>query len=354
MQSALINDTHHGVRNDSELFDRHIEKFYREIFFPTIDKLGINHIIHLGDVFDRRKYINFKTAYTFRKMFLDEVRKRYVSRGLTIDFFAGNHDVYHKNTNEVNALHELIDGKLPKECCRIFIDPVTVNINGYDIAYFPWITASNYEKTIDHVKNTKAFVAMGHFEFKGFEVLRGIINEEGMDPGLFEKFATVLSGHYHFKSSANGIDYLGNQYDLTWSDYGDQRGFHIFDHATRDLEFIENPNKMFVKLFYDDEKNDYNKFDFEPYKEKCVKLIVLNRKNQFVFEKLLDGLYAQNLADLSIIEEHEQKIEDNSVDLAQDTLEIVNQYVDTLDVTCDKNNLKKMIHEIYIEALSVE
>ena len=95
-KAALINDTHHGVRNDHELFDEHISSFYRDILFLYIDQHDISHIIHLGDVFDRRKYINFRTAHSFRQNFLAPVLERIDQRGLTIDFLAGNHDTYFK------------------------------------------------------------------------------------------------------------------------------------------------------------------------------------------------------------------------------------------------------------------
>ena len=45
----------------------------------------------------------------------------------------GNHDIYYKNTNDVNSLKELIDGKYKN--IHIYEDPTDVNIGGLDI-YF--------------------------------------------------------------------------------------------------------------------------------------------------------------------------------------------------------------------------
>ena len=58
MKIALITDTHFGARNDSLLFLDFFRKFYENIFFPTLKERGIKEIIHLGDVVDRRKFIN--------------------------------------------------------------------------------------------------------------------------------------------------------------------------------------------------------------------------------------------------------------------------------------------------------
>ena len=59
MKIAIITDQHFGARNDSVHFLDFYEKFYREVFFPTLHKNYINNLLILGDTFDRRKYINF-------------------------------------------------------------------------------------------------------------------------------------------------------------------------------------------------------------------------------------------------------------------------------------------------------
>ena len=46
-------------------------RFYDEIFFPYIEKHNIKTLVHLGDVVDRRKFINHNTAHNFREKFWD-------------------------------------------------------------------------------------------------------------------------------------------------------------------------------------------------------------------------------------------------------------------------------------------
>ena len=69
MKIALLNDTHFGVRNDSMIFDDFLHKFYEEVFFPYLEKHNIKTLIHLGDVVDRRKYINLELLIILEKSF---------------------------------------------------------------------------------------------------------------------------------------------------------------------------------------------------------------------------------------------------------------------------------------------
>ena len=55
MKIAILNDTHAGVRGDMVAMADYQGQFYNEIFFPTLDKMGITLFIHMGDAFYRRK-----------------------------------------------------------------------------------------------------------------------------------------------------------------------------------------------------------------------------------------------------------------------------------------------------------
>ena len=88
MKIALVTDTHFGARGDSVQFDNYFRKFYTEVFFPELQRRGIKTIIHLGDVFDRRKYINFNILKSCREYFFDQLTKH----DITCHMIAGNHD----------------------------------------------------------------------------------------------------------------------------------------------------------------------------------------------------------------------------------------------------------------------
>ena len=152
MKIALLNDTHFGARNDSPAFLNYFMRFYNEIFFPYLKENNITTLVHLGDVVDRRKFINFKTAHTFREDFMHRLYKE----GIDTHIILGNHDTYYKNTNEVNAIKELcttFDGiKEP----WIYEKATTINFGGTDICLIPWICDDNYEHSIHEIENTNA------------------------------------------------------------------------------------------------------------------------------------------------------------------------------------------------------
>ena len=49
------------VEKVPEFLHEYFERFYKDIFFPSLDEQGIETVIHMGDVFDSRKGIDFKS-----------------------------------------------------------------------------------------------------------------------------------------------------------------------------------------------------------------------------------------------------------------------------------------------------
>jgi DNA repair exonuclease SbcCD nuclease subunit len=354
MKIAILGDVHFGARNDSVHFSKFFEKFYLDIFFPYLDKHKITTIFQLGDVFDRRKYINFASLHACRQYFFEQVQ----SRGIDTYILAGNHDVFYKNTNDVNSL-EL----LTKEYDRVKIiasRPKEVELANNSFLFVPWICEDNYDQTIRTLKTTQSPVVLGHLELAGFEMTKGHMIEEGMDPSLFCRFEHVFSGHYHHRSSAYNITYVGTPYEITWSDYGDQKGFHIFDTDTREATFITNPFSIFKKLYYNDKDkgSDYiASIGLENYVGCYAKVIVKERTNQFMLESLIDQMEKIGVVDLQVVEEtafSDNLTEEQIINEAEDTLTILTKYTDQLDVGVDNKKLQALLTDLYNEALSIE
>ena len=361
---AIITDQHFGARNDSTHFLDYYEKFYKDTFFPTIDEHGINTVLILGDTFDRRKYVNFYSLKRTKEMFFDELAKR----GIKVHMLAGNHDTYFKNTNDVNSVRLLL-----KEYNNIHVidEPCTIYLTDendrfgdkfkYPIAMIPWICPENYEQSLGEIKNTTADICMGHFEIAGFAMHRGMPSHEGLSRDLFNRFDMVFSGHYHHRSSQDNIRYLGNPYELTWQDYNDPRGFHVFDLADRSLQFIENPNVMFHRITYDDKENSITEItskDLTKYTNTYVKVVVLNKTNPYLFDKFMNNLYNVNPIDITIAEDFTdltEGVEDDMIDQAEDTMTIIGKYVDGIkEEHIDNEKLKTVLKELYVEALNQE
>ena len=354
MKVAIITDQHFGARNDSVHFLDYYEKFYNETFFPAITDANINTVLILGDTFDRRKYVNFYSLKRTKEMFFDKLAEL----GIEVHMLAGNHDTYFKNTNDVNSVDLLL-----REYGNINVidHPANIYVGPHKVCMMPWICPENYEDSMETIKETDAEICMGHFEIAGFAMHRGMPSEEGLNRGLFRKFTHTFSGHYHHKSSANDIHYLGNPYELTWQDYGDDRGFHIFDFGSKELTFIKNPNVMFHRIVYDDKVETVSEVmakDLSNYAGSYVKVVTVNKTNPYLFDQFMNKLYMVNPLDITIIEDAldlTEGVEDDKIDEAEDTITIINKYVDALENSgIDNTKLKSMLKELYVEALNLE
>ena len=354
MKVAIITDQHYGARNDSVHFLDYYEKFYNETFFPAITDADIRTVLILGDTFDRRKYINFYSLKRTKEMFFEKL----FNLGIEVHMLAGNHDTYFKNTNDVNSVDLLL-----KEYGNINVidHPTNIYVGPHKICMMPWICAENYEDSMDTIKETDAEICMGHFEIAGFAMHRGMPSEEGLNRELFRKFTHTFSGHYHHKSNANDIYYLGNPYELTWQDYGDDRGFHLFDLGSKELTFIKNPNVMFHRIVYDDKVETIQEVmakDLSKFTGSYVKVVAVNKTNPYLFDQFMNKLYMVNPIDITIIEDAldlTEGMEDDKIDEAEDTITIINKYVDALENSgIDNTKLKSMLKELYVEALNLE
>jgi hypothetical protein len=224
----------------------------------------------------------------------------------------------------------------------------------------PWICDENREASLHAIKTTSAQIVMGHLELQGFEMYRGSIVSHGDDRNLFNRFDLVLSGHYHHRSSDGTIHYLGSHAEFTWSDYDDPRGFHILDTKTRKLTFIENPYKMFKKVWYNDVDDDFlnKQIDYKQFAGTMLKVIVTNKSNPYWFDKFIENIEQENPLEIQIVEDHLNLALEDDADIineAESTLDIFKKYIDGVDVkTINKQKLENKIVELYNEALTIE
>jgi DNA repair exonuclease SbcCD nuclease subunit len=345
MKIALITDTHFGARGDSLLFLDYMMEFYNNVFFPTLEERGIDTVIHLGDIVDRRKFINFNILNCFKNEFIGRLQQMKINTHIIV----GNHDTYFKNTNKINAM-DLLGDFNHEYAPKIYSEPKVVNFDGTDILMLPWINSGNYVDSMQTIKDCTVPYCMGHLELAGFEFLAGVECEDGMPIDTFSHFKKVMTGHFHHKSHKNNIDYLGNPYELTWSDYNDKRGFHVFDTDTGELEFIVNPFRMFHKIYYN---SNFDTTDFTHLKGKFVKVIVEEKGNPVKFDVFLDNLYKSDVADVSVLDDDiiidadELDNEDN----VEDTMGLLSNYIDNYELDLDKTKLKSLMRELYQDAL---
>ena len=351
MKVAVLNDTHCGIRNSSEIFLDNAASFYSDIFFPYCRENNIEQILHLGDYYDHRKFVNIKALEHNRKNFLDPLRKY----GMKMDIIPGNHDTYFKNTNDLNSLKECL-GHYMNEI-HIAMEPKVMKYGSLSIALLPWINNENYESSLDFIKNCKADWLGGHLELNGFDMIRGVKQTHGMDHKIFSRFEQVLTGHYHTTSRQDNIWYLGSQLEFTWNDAGDNKYFHVIDTETREIKKIQNTYRLFEKILYNDEKMSYNNYNVSELKDKFVKVVVINKNDMFSFDRFIDRIQNENIHELKIAENFNEflgeNIEDDKINF-DDTHEIVNSYIDAVDTDLDKDTIKNKVRELMTEAQSLE
>jgi DNA repair exonuclease SbcCD nuclease subunit len=347
MKLALINDIHIGVRNDSPVFlDAH-EKFFTNIFLPRLVLDKIDTVIILGDLFDRRKYCSFNSLYRVKKFLFDKLAEM----GVTVHILVGNHDVTYKNTNRVNSPELLL---AEYDNVHVYTEPTILDI--YEpICLMPWINLENEELSMEFLQEFNGDLVFGHFEINGFEMHHnGGECYDGLEPVNFKRFEHVFSGHFHEPSWKGNIQYLGAPMQFTWADYDCSRGFSIWDFTTREITKVENPDKMFHKLFYDDNTLD-QEIDWDALKNRVVRVHVKEKNDQHKFDLFVDKLQRSSPYQLDIVDNTGYTIDDEfdeSLVKNEDTMDLVSKYIDSLDIPYDQNKIKDLFRDLYIEALA--
>jgi len=338
---AIVTDTHFGARGDSLAFSQYFKKFFEKVFWPTVFE-RCEHVLHLGDLVDRRKYINFNSCYEMGQAFIKPAHEM----GWKMTILAGNHDAYFKNTLRVNAVRELV----PSASQFTVIDyptPFTIDPRQPDVLLVPWICDDNRAQCEKLVTQSTLPVCMGHLEFTGFEMYRGQVMDHGADPAPFSKFRQVFSGHYHHRSSKGNIHYLGAPYEMTWGDYDDPRGFHIWDTESGELEFIENPYKMHKKVHYEPG------LAVPDVRDSIVKVILPANRDPFRTDAFITALETQGVADLKAVEDHLNLdvVSAEEVVADSDTLDIIRDCVNDIKAcSVDKGLLTGLLVNLYKEA----
>ena len=342
MKIAIITDQHFGARKNSKLFHDYFLKFYDEVFFPTLEKEGITTIVDMGDTFDNRTGINFAALAWAKDNYYDRLQKM----GVKVHTIVGNHTAYYKNTNTINAVDLLLR---EYDNVTVYSEATEVKIDNLNILFIPWINQDNEESTFKIIQNSNSKCAMGHLELSGFRAHRGVIMENGHASELYSKFEKVYSGHYHTRSDDGRIYYLGNPYEMFWNDVNDSRGFHIFDTETLEHNPVNNPYRIFYNVYYED--TDYQTFDTREFSNKIVKVIVREKSNIKKFEKFIDKLYESNVAELKIVENFViEEAEDFEAFESEDTLSILNRYIQEAEINLDKSRLQNFMRKTYQEA----
>ena len=140
---------------------------------------------------------------------------------------------------------------------------------------------------------------------------------------------------------------------MFWGDVNDtDRGFHIFDTETLDHTPVNNPYRLYYIIYYED--TDHQTFDAREYENKIVKIIVRKKSDINKFEKFVEKLYATNVAELKVVENFAiQEAEDFEAFESEDTISVLNRYIEEAEIELDKSRVQKVIQDVYQEACEI-
>lgn len=345
MKIALITDLHLDYRKAEDKYYNFFFKFYKNVFFPYIEENNITTIFDLGDTFDHRKTLDIQGVLKIKRDFFDYIH----SKGYDFHMLVGNHDIYYRHSNVVNTPKSLLTHY---DNVTVYEEIQDIDIDGLKVTMCPWINNENKDSTFDHIKSTDATVLFGHLELNNFELHTNLyMSGSEFNAEQFNTYKMVLSGHYHHRSSRYNVTYLGNPYQMTWSDYGDIRGFHILDTDTLELKFIENPYTLYEKIYYNDTNSDYSGFDYSQYKDKIIKIIVENKENgKGHFENFLQRLENVSPHEVKIVDKLEE-IEISKTNTETDILTDLYNYVTVNNESINKSKLNTALTSIYQESV---
>jgi len=345
MKVAIITDQHFGFKKGSKVWLDYFQKFYDEVFFPTLKKEGIDTILDLGDTFDNRKGVDLRSLDWAKSNYFDIIR----DNGMKMISIVGNHTAFYKDTNDINTidlmLREYDNIRIVEECEEI-------TVGGLPILFIPWINSENDAKTYQMIQQSTCNVAMGHLELNGFVATHGHVMDVGADFECYNKFKHVFSGHYHTRSNNGSIYYLGNPYEMFWNDVNDKRGFHIYDTDTLQLKTINNPNAMYKILDYANTPRQMT--NFEQYRNKIVKVVVREKDDDKAYDMFMQSLSKASPYDIKVVERTVNMLApDEDIAQTEDTMTLLNTYIDDLSTDLNKSKIKDILRETYQQACEV-
>lgn len=335
MKVCLVADTHYGVRKNNIHFYNYQKKFVDNNLVPFLEKVKPDAIVHLGDLVDDRNCINYRTHDHLKNDYLDVMK----SFDIPQYWIVGNHDIYYKNTLRTNAVAKFV------EHGEIISSPRVINIKGEDMTFIPWICDDNKEETFKLLSTTATRYCFGHLEITGFEVRRGSLCKHGYSRNLFENFKTVFSGHFHNRSVADNIKYIGSCFQIDWSDYGEYRGITLLDTEKDTVKYFKNPYNMFNILEYDED----NIPDLKGIKDTYVRIIVKNKLSESKFNDFISEIEDIGVIKCDTIEsdiKSYQILESGEQIAVDDLRKACEDIIDSLDMS-NGAEVKELFNRIY-------
>lgn len=351
----ILGDVHFDVGNGNQNILENQLEFFNNQLFPYMKENNIKTIIQLGDLMDNRNKVSVNVTHYLKKDFFDVMKRE----GISFYTLIGNHDIYHKDTREIHSL-ELFD--IIYDNFHIINDIQTLNISDKKLLIVPWVLPDEKYNFEDYLDTNYIF---GHFETNGVEMVKGINCNSSHAFGMDSfKGIKTFSGHFHLRRyyETSNIYYVGTPSQINWSDYNEQKGFHVLDIPSGNLEFIENiVSTKHIKIILNSEDKSIDVLGFKD----SFKFKIDSKLDYSIFKKHKAKIYIDkdNVFNKAVIEKLDTELQSYRIELLekedteQELKETSNSnYVDFDVVSTIKENIrtdyqKQVFNEIYTEAL---
>jgi DNA repair exonuclease SbcCD nuclease subunit len=244
-RAFILSDTHLGARSNSVEWIEQMVDWFRSDFIPKVkaEYRPGDILIHCGDVFDNRQSVNLLVLHEGIRLF--EELSEIFENGIYV--IAGNHDVMRKTNNDISSLDCL--KYIPR--VNIIKEPVVANFPTTTALFMPWRTNDEEEKRClkdFEVESCNFLFCHTNIRNLRFDSRRDV--EEGLLLDDIQQFQRVYSGHIHWGQHRGNVTMVGNPYQMTRSDAGNEKGFYLLDLETGVETFFENNHSpKFVKVY---------------------------------------------------------------------------------------------------------
>lgn len=350
MKIAILADLHIGIKNASDIMINHQKAFFN-FFFEYLQQNQIDTVIQLGDAFDSRKNANYKVLDFAYKEFFDKIEQ------LKLNFHTliGNHDVFYKETLSITSSDLVLRNY---QHVHVHDVPTTLCFDNVTFDLIPWICNENKDQCFKYIANSTSDYCCGHFAINEFPVMGSSLFEGGVDKNIFEHYKHVFSGHFHNRSRKYNITYVGIPYQLTWSDAMTKNGFIVFDTETQQWDYVENQDRYYFYMTYDDSTPGASTNpETIRIENSFIKVIVAAKNKPALFSNYINTIIKNHPADLKIIDQ--QLIDMQNANIAtpqgviKGTLQLIDEYIDQLEID-NKESLKSTMNSLYNEAIAIQ
>ena len=333
MKVAIFSDLHLGIKQDSAEWQS-IALQWCDWFVEQLQERGIKTIFFLGDFFHNKFVISSTTLYT-ASIFLNKLK------GFDIHLIFGNHDLYYLNNPEVASVNVFAG----YNNVHVYSKPYTLNIEGKKLVFCGW----GYDPL-----QYSGDILLTHAEIDVFRFNDLMTCHSELKPSsLLKKYKRVISGHFHqkqIKEYKNGvIEYIGNPFQMDFSNANAEKVFGILDTDTLEMEYIVNPiSPQFIKYKLSDLIKLYDLDKFIEDIENAYLRVTIDRDITLADTNELKRLLSLcNPRDIKFdwLDKEQFLLNEKEIKGFQLT-DIINEYIDSIEVD-SKEIIKNYILELY-------